>query len=101
MTSGAAFAALVPTIADFSEEKLPPPAALAERARRSSVRVEHELIVAKTVVEPAPSRVATPRARPRPRADVPRRDTGFFSRARQWFVGDGRHRPAPFPRAGQ
>jgi hypothetical protein len=77
-----------------------------QEAAGAAVRVEHDLIVAKVVGEVAarqevPAGRRAPAAAPRKPAPKPGREAGFLSRARQLFVGDGRHRPAPFPRAGQ
>lgn len=76
--------------------------------QRDSVRVEHELVTIEAVV-PAPvaSPIATtgrvsPRVSPAPpprtvvRAAAPAPVT-LGQKARRAFLGDGRHRPQPFP----
>jgi hypothetical protein len=61
-----------------------------------SVRIEHELVQARTIVSPVSARVALVAHTPRPEA---RRDSRrFVERARRIIVGDGRYRPEPFPR---
>ena len=61
-----------------------------------SVRIEHELVHARTIAPAVPARaslVAQPRrAEPRPES---RR---FVLRASRMIVGNGRYRPEPFPR---
>jgi hypothetical protein len=63
------------------------------------VRVEHELVAASVVREPVTRRAAA--AAPPPADPVTRphtRPEGFLSKARRTIIGDGRHRPEPFPR---
>jgi hypothetical protein len=65
------------------------------------VRVEHELVTASIVTEPVTRRAAAAAAAPPSGDPVPRphtRPDGFLSKARRAIVGDGRHRPEPFPR---
>jgi hypothetical protein len=75
------------------------PAAAADRPPLRNpprVSVEHELVAASVLVEPAPHQAAV-----MPRRWVARPDTepgGFLSKAGRLILGDGRHRPEPFPR---
>ncbi len=68
-----------------------------------SVRVEHEFVTldaeapnAEAPVVPA-APVARPLRQPRP-ALTYTAPASTFTKARQKFLGDGRHRPEPFPR---
>lgn len=92
--------ALLPALVD-SPLAEPESSALEEPESSASeaVVVEHELVAATLVEEPAaPPREAAPT---RGLPDRHTRPDGFLSRARQFLVGDGRHRPEPFPRGGQ
>ena len=69
----------------------------------TSVRVEHEFVTldaeapnAEAPVAPA-GPVARPLRQPRP-ALTYTAPASTFTKARQKFLGDGRHRPEPFPR---
>lgn len=83
------------------------------RASADSVRVEHELVTLDAEVPSAGQPVVTPAApvarslpqpKPKPSMTFSTREstitapTSTFTKARQKFLGDGRHRPEPFPR---
>lgn len=67
-----------------------------------AVLVSHELVTAAVVHEPVRVNGRTPRGRTAPASRVsdaaPRERPGGMSRAVRVLVGDGRHRPEPFPR---
>lgn len=63
------------------------------------VRIEHELVAASVIAttEPAPRQAAIPPKKPVEQPHT--RPNGFLSKAGRLILGDGRHRPEPFPRA--
>lgn len=81
------------------------------RESTASVRVEHEFVTLDAEVpdaEPVAVLPARPTPRPlrqtKPSPTLTARESTFttpassFTKARQKFLGDGRHRPEPFPR---
>ncbi len=93
---GATLVALLPTLAD---SPLAEPTPSAPTPARAVVRVEHEIVAATVIENSAAPRPVIQRGRPLARRHT--RPGGFASRARHLIVGSGRHRPEPFPRAGQ
>jgi hypothetical protein len=96
----AALVALLPALAETPMVKPPPAPALNEAP---AVRVVHELVGASVLIE-RPIEPVERRAAARRAPAAPSRHTqqpGFVARARQVLLGDGRHRPQPFPRVGQ
>lgn len=96
---GVLLVALFPSLAGSPDGT---PQATAPATSLPGVRVEHRLVEA-TVVGETPvrrpvARRSRPLARQQPRALEP---MGFVTKARQLIVGNGRHRPEPFPRVGQ
>jgi hypothetical protein len=63
------------------------------------VRIEHELVTASVIAapEPTPRQAAAPPKKPVARPHT--RPDGFLSKAGRLILGDGSHRPEPFPRA--
>jgi hypothetical protein len=94
--AGTLLVALLPKIAGspLTRQRL-----AADVPARTSVRVEHELVPAAVIEETAQTRQAVAGTPPKARRHT--RPNGFASRARQLIVGTGKHRPQPFPRAGQ
>jgi hypothetical protein len=96
----AALVALLPALAESPMVEPPPAPALNEAP---AVRVVHELVGATVLIErpiePIGRRSAARRAPAAPSRHT--QQPGIVSRARQLLLGDGRHRPQPFPRVGQ
>jgi hypothetical protein len=96
IAAGAALVALRPTLVQSPRVK--GTSAPAEPDRPQLVRVEHELVTATVIEEPAPRPQRTAVRRPPAQRQPPARAAGFVSRTRQLLLGDGRYKPEPFPR---
>lgn len=85
---------------DQRDAAMPPP-----EPSPAQVRVEHRLITAEVVHERASAGLGAtrPPVTPRVQRSAQREPevSGLFARARRALLGDGRHRPEPFPRAKQ
>jgi hypothetical protein len=99
IAAGAALVTLRPALVESPLMVQAP--ATTSAADRRAVRIEHELVTVPVVERPAVrhQRAAASRATALPRRTAHPR--GIVARTRQFFLGDGRYRPEPFPRAGR